>query len=179
MSINLEEFEVIQPTSGRQQDMVISILKDGSVNFNHRLMEKFPQREVEIRMHKDSKKILIKDNPDVIIKLNKNGRIKNYNILQSLEKNKIKFPAYYVMGWDEETGMWVGELCYENPNKGKNGKDKRRQWITAEKKEELKEKRKLYYQNNKFEICKKTLGIYSERSIYKVQKIYSEEVKKL
>ena len=90
-------------------------------------MEKFPQREVEIRMHKDSKKILIKDNPDVIIKLNKNGRIKNYNILQSLEKNKIKFPAYYVMGWDEETGMWVGELCYENPNKGKNGKDKRRQ----------------------------------------------------
>ncbi|MBC8589656.1 hypothetical protein [Wansuia hejianensis] len=123
MDINLEDFKVIHPTSRKQQLMVISVLKDGSVNFNTRLMEKFPMREVEIKIHYDARKILISDKGTVIIKLNKNGRIKNYEIIQELEKNKIKFPAYYVINWEEETGMGLGELHYYNPNSGARNKN--------------------------------------------------------
>ena len=125
MNINLEDFGVIQPSLGRQRAMVISVLKDGSVNFNSRLMEKFPMREVEIKMDAEARRILINDEGNVIIKLNKNGRIKNYNIIQLLEKNKIKFPAYYVVNWKEEISMWLGELYYDNPNRGNSNKNKK------------------------------------------------------
>lgn len=125
MSINLNDFEIVQPSSRGQRKLVISVLKNGTVNFNQKLMEKFPQREVEIRISSDAKKLLIKDQGDVIIKLPKSGRLKNPNIIQRLEKNKVKFPIYYVIKWEEDLSMWFGELFYNNPNNGDGSKNKR------------------------------------------------------
>lgn len=124
MSFNFEEFEIIKPNSKRQKAMVISILKNGSINFNTRLLEKFPRYELEMRIHKDGKIILIQEDGNVMIKLNKNGRIQNDNIISALEKSRIKFPAYYIVERNEEEGLWVGRLHYENPNKGKSSKNK-------------------------------------------------------
>lgn len=125
MGFNFEEFEIIQPTSRRKKSMVISILKNGSVNFNARLLEKFPKYEIEMRLHKDAKTILMRESGNVMIKLNKNGRIQNDNVIRALEKNKIKTPAYYVVERNDAEELWVGKLHYDNPNKGKSGRDKR------------------------------------------------------
>ena len=125
MSINLNDFEVVQPSTRGQRKLVISVLKNGTVNFNQKLMEKFPQREVEIRISSDAKKLLIKDQGDVIIKLPKSGSIKNPNIIQRLEKNRVKFPIYYVIDWEEDLSMWLGELFYDNPNNRTGNKNKR------------------------------------------------------
>ncbi|MBC8589655.1 hypothetical protein [Wansuia hejianensis] len=51
--------------------------------------------------------------------------------------------------------------------------------MPADEVDEIKEKRKQYYQKNRIEICKKTIGIYCDRSIEKIQKVYSREVKAL
>ena len=51
--------------------------------------------------------------------------------------------------------------------------------MSADKVEAIKEKRKQYYQKHRIEICKKIMGIYCERSIEKIQKVYSREVQDL
>ena len=51
------------------------------------------------------------------IDLGKNGRIKNYDIVKRLEKQKKKFPIYYVGSWDEQEEILIGNLTTNNPNK--------------------------------------------------------------
>lgn len=117
MNINMDDFEVIKPISHRHQINIVSIFKDGSVNFNGTFLEKFPTHEVEILLKRDLKQMIIKGNGDNIIKLPKNGRMKNYNIIDLIEKHNKRFPLYYVFEWEKNNNLWLGELRYDNPNK--------------------------------------------------------------
>lgn len=51
--------------------------------------------------------------------------------------------------------------------------------MNAEEVDRIREKRKRYYQRHRIEICRKTIGIYCERSIMRTQKVYSYAVEKL
>lgn len=66
---------------------------------------------------KDCTRILLVPNGRVLTDMGKTYRIENYGIAERLSERKIKFPAYYVGDWDEESGCWIGELSALNPNR--------------------------------------------------------------
>lgn len=51
--------------------------------------------------------------------------------------------------------------------------------MNAEKVDWVREKRRQYYQQHRIEICKRTIGMYCERSIMRTQKVHSHAVEKL
>ncbi len=53
------------------------------------------------------------------VNFGKNGRIKNYKIVEKLQNRKIKLPVYYVGEWDAEEKVWLGKLTNEKPNNGR------------------------------------------------------------
>ena len=120
MGSKYDDYELIYPNSAKKKTfMVISILKNRSINFNKRLLEEFPKQKVEMKIHPLAKEIVLKDQGDVMITLSKNGRIHNDDVIIKLEKNAIKLPAYYIFEKDQEEDTWGGELHYKNPNRGK------------------------------------------------------------
>ena len=102
---DFSDFITISNLRKRENNLVISIFQDGTFSLNSSLLQYLPERKVEIKKG------------NMKIDLGKNGRIKNYDIVKRLEKQKKKFPIYYVGSWDEQEEIWIGNLTTNNPNK--------------------------------------------------------------
>ena len=111
------DFITISNLRKRENNLVISIFQDGTFSLNSSLLQYLPERKVEIKLKQDCSQLAIIKKGNMKIDLGKNGRIKNYDIIKRLEKQKKKFPIYYVGSWDEQEEIWIGNLTTNNPNK--------------------------------------------------------------
>lgn len=114
---DLSDFITVQNFTKRENNLVVSIFEDGTVTLNKRLLECFPERRAQVKLKRDCSKMAIIKDGNEEIDFGKNGRIKNYDILDRLKRRKKKFPLYYVGNWDEQCGIWIGKISMDNPNK--------------------------------------------------------------
>lgn len=114
---DFSDFITISNLRKRENNLVISIFQDGTFSLNSSLLQYLPERKVEIKLKQDCSQLAIIKKGNMKIDLGKNGRIKNYDIVKRLEKQKKKFPIYYVGSWDEQEEIWIGNLTTNNPNK--------------------------------------------------------------
>ena len=112
------EFEIIKSVTRKNTQLVMAIFEDGTVSLNTKLLELFPEHNVEIRIKKDCSQIALFPKGNSCINVGKNGRIKNYDIVERIKKSKIKLPTYYVGEWDDDEIVWIGERVQYNPNRG-------------------------------------------------------------
>ena len=116
---DLSDFITVSNSAKKECDLVVSIFQDGTFSLNQRLLDYFPEKKAEVKLKKDCSRLAIIKEGSEKIDLGKNGRIKNYDILNMLKKHKKKFPLYYVGVWDEQYGIWIGKFSGDNPNKRK------------------------------------------------------------
>lgn len=119
-----EDFEIIDPLTTRTPKEVLSVMSSGTIAMNPVLLKHFVDFSAEIRLKKDCTEIIMLKNGEVLTNLGKQGRVKNYNLVERLKKANMKFPIYFVGEWDEEKGMWHGKYLPYNPNKGKKEKQR-------------------------------------------------------
>lgn len=116
---DFSDFEIIESKTKKEIEMVVSITEEGTLSINEKLLKQFDKREAEIKIKKDCKQIILLKNGNSMIYLGKNGRQKNYNLLDKLKGQKISLPAYYTGKWDEEEELWIGDLTDTNPNRAR------------------------------------------------------------
>lgn len=121
---NFDDFETIESCTRKKKELVVSIMTDGTFSLNPKLFEYFPNQKAEIKLKKDSSEIALLSNGTTLVYLGKNGRTKNYKIVEKMKKNKIKLPVYYVGEWDQDEGVWIGKIAGVHPNSRKNNKEK-------------------------------------------------------
>lgn len=119
-----EEFEVIVPSMSRGAKEVLSVMSSGTIAMNPALLKHFEEYSAEIRLKKDCTEIILVKNGNVMTNLGKQGRVKNYNLVDRLKHANVKLPTYFVGEWDAEKGLWHGKAMSYNPNKGKKEKQK-------------------------------------------------------
>lgn len=119
---DFSDFEIIEPSRRKKANMVLSVFEDGTVSANGKLLEHFPEYYTEVRLKNDGTEIVLLSKGKNRINLGKNGRIKNYDIVQKLKKSKVRMPAYYVGEWDEEEQLWIGKYSGYNPSRGEKHK---------------------------------------------------------
>lgn len=113
-----EEFEIVQANK-RKTEEVVTIQSDGTFTVNVQLLSHFEDYKMQVRIKKDCSQIALLKNSENAIYVGKNGRKKNYDIVEKIKKTKIKFPVYYIGEWDEEEKVWIGNYSQYNPNKRK------------------------------------------------------------
>ena len=116
---DFSDFDVIESQTKKETKMVVSILADGTVNINDKLLKQFSDRKAEIKIKKDSTQLVLLKNGKNMVYLGKNGRQKNYILLERLKACNIKLPVYYTGIWDADEELWIGELTDTNPNRGR------------------------------------------------------------
>lgn len=114
---DFSDFVTISNMKKQETSLVVTVFQDGTFAINSRLLQCLSERKVEIKLKLDCSQLAIIKNGDKKIDLGKNGRIKNYDIVKKLEKQKKKFPVYYVGDWDEQEKIWLGDIAAYNPNK--------------------------------------------------------------
>ena len=119
-----DDFEVIDPSTVKNPQKVLSVMSSGTIAMNPVLLKHFVDFSAEIRLKKDCTEIIMLKNGEVLTNLGKQGRVKNYNLVERLKKANMKFPIYFVGEWNEEKGMWHGKYLPYNPNKGKKEKQR-------------------------------------------------------
>lgn len=118
------DFEVVDPSTTKTPREVLSVMSSGTVGINSTLLKHFEDFSAEIRLKKDCSEIVMLKNGQVMTNLGKQGRVKNYNLVERLKQANMKFPIYFVGEWNDEKGIWHGKLLPYNPNKGKREKQK-------------------------------------------------------
>lgn len=118
------DFEVVDPSTTKSPKEVLSVMSSGTIGVNSTLLKHFKEFCAEIRLKKDCTEIIMLKNGQVMTNLGKQGRVKNYNLAERLKQANMKFPIYFVGEWNEEKGIWHGEILPYNPNKGKREKQK-------------------------------------------------------
>lgn len=115
--INLSDFEVVKPAVRKRTKQVISVFENGDVAINDTLKKQLGVKEIEIRIRKDCRQIVLIPDGTEKIELGKNSRFKNYEIYEKIKERKMKFPVYYVGEWNDNNNLWLGEITTTNPNK--------------------------------------------------------------
>lgn len=116
---DLSEFEHINASPRESLKMVVSVMADGTIALNGQLLKCIENCEAEIKLKADSSYLaLIKDGIGMV-KFGKNGRTKNYELVNKISQKKKKLPVYYVGEWDGKGKVWLGKLIDYNPNNGK------------------------------------------------------------
>ena len=119
-----DDFEVIDPSTVKNPKAVLSVMSSGTIAMNPALLKHFEEYSAEIRLKKDCTEVIMLKNGNVMTNLGKQGRVKNYNLVDRLKHANVKLPTYFVGEWDEEKGLWHGKAMSYNPNKGKKEKQK-------------------------------------------------------
>ena len=115
--VDLSEFEVVRQAVRKKAKQVVSVFETGDVAINDALIKQLKVKELEIRIKKDCKQLLILPDGEVKLEIGKNSRFKNYDIYEKLKNKRVKFPVYYVGEWDEKNKFWLGDMTAVNPNK--------------------------------------------------------------
>lgn len=115
--INLSDFEVVKSAVRRKTKQVISVFENGDIAINDALKRQLGVNEIEIRIRRDCRQIVLIPDGTEKIELGKNSRFKNYEIYEKIKGRKVKFPVYYVGEWNVKNNFWLGEMTMTNPNK--------------------------------------------------------------
>ena len=166
-----EDYIDVRPQSRRGSELGINVLPNGRINLNKKLTDHLQGNKVSVRFRKDGMEVVV-FNDDNGFNLPKSGSFKNEEFINYLKEQKIQLPARYNVIVDEDK-VFKGKLPNEVISKVK------RKWREEKCKDKRREYSRQYYEKNYLEICKKTLGIYCETSIEKIQKTHSEEVNRL
>ena len=119
MKINWNEFETILPTANKREMCLVTVHKDGVIVFNSSFMKKISDdAKIEVRLSKNGKQLVIlKGNES--IKNPKSGRFVNFNVLDRMKKHKNSFPVFFIMQWNEEEKIWLGNISPFDPRSHK------------------------------------------------------------
>jgi hypothetical protein len=117
MKYDFRNFETIKEATRKETALVVSIMEDGTIALNAALLHYFPNRKAEIKLKNDGTELALVLDGEDLINLGKNGRTKNYYIVEKLKEKNHKLPMYYSGRWDEEYGVWLGKKTNTNPNK--------------------------------------------------------------
>lgn len=113
---DLTDFEHIESSSRKSSYLVMGVMLNGTVTLNRKLLDCFEDGQAEVRLKKDCSQIALLRNGNGKIRFGKNGRIKNYDLVNNILKRRKKFPVYYVGEWDEHEQIWIGNITDNNPN---------------------------------------------------------------
>lgn len=116
---DFSDFTIIENVTRKEMQEVLSIMENGMIAANSKLLKHFDDGKTEIRIKGDASEIALLAKGEKKINLGKNGRVKNYQLPDYIKKNRIKLPVYFVGEWDDEEKIWLGHLSQYNPNKGK------------------------------------------------------------
>lgn len=116
---DFSDFVTVQPSTKRNVKLVVSVLSDGTFALNTPLRSCFSENRAEVKIKNDGSQLVLIADGTVNIDFGKNGRTKNYVILEKMHTLKKKLPVYYVGDWNAEHGVWVGNISSANPNKSK------------------------------------------------------------
>ena len=121
--IDWKEFDIIKPKSRKDTMMVITITSSGEIRLNTALLKEIKTNAAEFRLKKDGKMLAVLPSGKQLLSFNKNGSIKNYSLVEKLDAVRVKLPAYYTFGYDNENQAFIGNYCAYNPN-SRRSKDK-------------------------------------------------------
>lgn len=110
-SINLSEFILLTPNLDRLYALSVTVMPDGRLHLNGKLIEKLNGPFIFFRYHRDGKQILIEtleEHQDGAYRLPKSGDIRGIELSRTLVALGFKLPAYYSVTWNEEACMWYG-----------------------------------------------------------------------
>lgn len=111
---NEDEYWIIQDSTRKNTKGVVSIMQNGDFVLNTTMKKCLEGKNIRIMLKKNGKEMKISLDENGEIKIGKNGKIKNYDMVNKIEMLKIKFPVYFVGSW---TGNeWIGEYSKSNPN---------------------------------------------------------------
>ena len=119
---DFSDFITIEKSTQKETYLVVSILPDGSFALNSHLLMYFPERKAEIKIKNDCSQIALLLNGNKKMSLGKNGRAKNYSILDKVKEYGKELPVYYVGKWGDKEKIWIGNLSAHNPNRSKKYK---------------------------------------------------------
>ena len=104
--INFSDFKVIKPITRKPIKQVISIFEDGNLSINGALRSSIGSNIFEMRIKNDCSQVALFPDGKIKIDMGKNNRVKNFDIIECLNKKKIKFPVYYLGNWNEDSHVW-------------------------------------------------------------------------
>lgn len=116
-SYDFSDFVTVHPSTKRNAELVVSIMPDGTFAVNTHLLNCLSENKAEVKIKNDGSQLVLIADGKESIKFGKNGRIKNYEILKKLQMLKKKLPVYYVGEWNAESGIWIGNISTDNPNR--------------------------------------------------------------
>lgn len=105
----LKDFIILKPEK-KKSPKCVYVHRDGNVVLNGKLNEAIKDRQIEIRVSKDGKRLALLVNGDDSHKFTKSGCCRNQELITLLEEKEIIFPVTYEMEWDNDLGVWLGEL---------------------------------------------------------------------
>lgn len=118
--IHLEEFSIVLPPATRKKSLALSVMLDGTIRINGKLLQEMSAQYLFIRRHTDGKTILLQktDQEEQAYMLPKTGTVKSDILQEELQQCNIPIPARYIVQWDDSINMWVGE--YDPSHKFQN-----------------------------------------------------------
>lgn len=110
-TIDLRDFELIQPPVLGTGALAFSVMVDGTVRINGKLREKLDGDGLRIMVNRDGSQILLgmtDSNAHDAHKLPKNGTVRSAPLGGKQGKGHVKPPARYTAEWNEAQGVWLG-----------------------------------------------------------------------
>lgn len=108
--INSDKYVLLQPQRARLPEMKISIVDKGELRLNATLMNKIKTRKIEIFLSKDYHNIILNPDGPNAHEFTKAGTAKNREIVAMLKKLRVSFPVVYTVLWNDENGVFEGEI---------------------------------------------------------------------
>lgn len=115
--INFEEFRLVAPKENRLHSLSLSVMWDGRIHLNGKLLEKIGSPYIFLRVNSDGTQILIEplgEKQNQALSVPKSGDIRVTELHKDLEALGLRFPVYYTVTWDENFNIWHGIY---NPDK--------------------------------------------------------------
>lgn len=114
LELDWNKYFVLMPQGTKYCEKKLTISEKGQIRLNSLLYRSIKRKELEFIFSKDYREIILNENGENIHKITKAGTVKNYEIVERLKKNKIKFPVSYIIKWNEDLGVWSGTINMTN-----------------------------------------------------------------
>ncbi len=114
-TLDLSSFESVEKIADSENIYAWSVMLDGTLRLNSRLTAKISpnSRSIAIYISSEGRQLIIRytDAEDIYARVvNKSGNIRAKELMDQLGKRGVKLPARYCVTWNEEHGVWLGEL---------------------------------------------------------------------
>lgn len=101
--------EQMEPTPSRGSVLALSVMRDGTLRLNEKLMKGLNTRTVCVWIDGPQKLLYLEkvdaDAPKVCV-ISKNGQLRSESTMETLKKYKIVIPSHFEV-FDHEEGVWA------------------------------------------------------------------------